>query len=73
MPLLELTLEDSGYNCNCASCDAYRKVEYEVYSIYGECLATDNCTQVKDKSGVDDVCANDVTNRKRVFLLADSR
>ena len=72
LPLLEFTLNDGGNNYNRASRNAYGEVKYEVDLVYRECLAVDNCAQGKNEGGIDDVCTNDVTNRERIFLFADS-
>ena len=72
LPLLELALEDSGYYCDSAYRDTYGEVEDEVYLINVKRCAVDNCAKGKNKGGVDDVCADDVTYGERVLLLADS-
>ena len=71
LPLLEPALNDRGNYRNGASGDADREVEDEVYSVNGESLAVDNRAEGKDKGGVDDIRAYDVSDREGVLLLAD--
>ena len=71
LPLLELACDDRGNNGNSTGRDADREIEDQIYLRNGECLAADHGAEGKDQGGVDDVCADDVTNGEGGFLLAD--
>ena len=72
LPLLELALDDCWDNSYSASSNAYWEVEYQVNSVYWKCCAVDYGAKRQDQSSVDDVSADDVTNREGGLLLADS-
>ena len=64
LPLFELAHNDCGNNNNCTSSNANREVKNKVDFFNGKCRSVENCAKRKNKSCVDNVCTDDVTDGK---------
>lgn len=72
LPLLELALDNCRNDSYSARSKANGEVEGKVDSVNGEGTTVNYCAKGKNKGGVNDVSAYNVTNGEGIFLLTDS-
>ena len=72
LPFSEFTLDNGGDDRNGTRRDTYGEIEYEIDLLNRKGCSVNYCAKGKDKSRVDYVSTDDVTDGKGILLLAYS-